>query len=271
MVLGKKLNEILNQVTVLDDAARFYLVQSSQDSYILGSTIKALFAGGVATLGTYASLPASPSDGKMYWVNDASGDPELANATGALYFYQLSTTSYIRVVSVEELAGNAGDMLQANYDSNADNKVNEADSADELAGSPTANQYWGTDGAGNQNWFDNSNLAGAGSYLGDYEVRAGTSHQVQTAHNGVFNSFTSGSLATLVVPTNAADPLPIDSEYVYFTEGAGGVQLDITGITIVGKNSGGVYHQLVQGDMFRLKKVATNKWLVFGATFGLTP
>jgi hypothetical protein len=48
----------------------------------------------------------------------------------------------------------AGDMLKSTYDTNDDGKVNSADSSDTVAGTTTANQYYGTDGSNTKGFYD---------------------------------------------------------------------------------------------------------------------
>ena len=74
---------------------------------------------------------------------------------------------------------------------------------------------------------------------------------------------TNASATTCTVPTNASVALPIGFETVLFAEGAGGVTLSTTGITLAGSSPNTT---ISQNEAIFLKKVATDTWVVIGGT-----
>jgi hypothetical protein len=81
---------------------------------------------------------------------------------------------------------------------------------------------------------------------------------VSTTNSGTYAELTHATATVITVPTNASDPIPLNSEY-FFRRGpsAGAVTLSNAGVTI---ENGGDITSIAQGANFALKKVAENVW-----------
>ena len=186
------------------------------------------------------ALPGAPEDGKLFIAADASGDPGLTDATWAFYVYRVSLAAYTRLVSLEELAGANGDMLKSIYDIGDSGQVGLADLADAIVGGPAGDQYWGTDGGGNQMWLNNNSSLSALTLI-ELTPTGTPTDNVDLAHIVGQHYFTvphANGLGTLESLTNAPDHrhpglLRIDTGG---TPSVAGPAFDVSpaGITIIG-------------------------------------
>jgi hypothetical protein len=265
MAIDKKLAAITLQIltSTLTDTDRLYVATSGNlDAYMTGATLKALASGNVSEVATFGALPGSAADGKLFLVVDASGDPDLSDATWALYVYRVSLVDYTRLNSLEEIAGANGDMLKSVYDTGDNGKVDGAEQADEISVTPAANQYWGTDSGGNQIWINNNaslaalsavELIPTGSPLDNVNL----AHVVGEYYFTVPHSNGLGTLETLTSPPDHRHPglLRIDTGG---TPSVAGPAFDITpvAITLIGgfyrtdfdKNT--LEYSLVAGNLY---------------------
>lgn len=94
-------------------------------------------------------------------------------------------------------------------------------------------------------------------------VVSGTADTLASGDNGKINRYTNASAVTVTLPTDAADDLADGFNCTLICEGAGGLSLDTTGLTI----AGGSNTSISQGEAMVVVKTATaNTWNVIGGT-----
>lgn len=94
-------------------------------------------------------------------------------------------------------------------------------------------------------------------------VVAGTTDTLAAADLGKINRYTNASAVVVTIPTDASDDLADGFNCTLIAEGAGGLSLDVTGITV----AGGSNTAIAQGEALVVVKTATaNTWLVIGGT-----
>lgn len=94
-------------------------------------------------------------------------------------------------------------------------------------------------------------------------VVSGTTDTLASGDNGKINRYTNASAVTVTIPTDASDDLPDGFSCTLVAEGAGGLSLSVTGITVTGSAP----TTIAQGEALVVIKTATaNTWVVLGGT-----
>lgn len=124
--------------------------------------------------------PVSPADGDLYipatgasgaWLGQQNKLLQWTNGGWHIYnpfqyqrVWSIADSAYlIYVGSSWSVITGSGDMTKSAYDTNDDNKVNAADTADVIAGNPTAGQYYGTPaGSTTKGFYDLPSAGGGG-------------------------------------------------------------------------------------------------------------
>lgn len=92
----------------------------------------------------------------------------------------------------------------------------------------------------------------------------GTTDTLSAADADAFIRYTNAAEVTVTIPTDASEDLADGFEVALYAEGAGGVTLSTTGITLTGSSPNTT---IAQNEAMFLKKTATaNTWIVVGAT-----
>ena len=92
----------------------------------------------------------------------------------------------------------------------------------------------------------------------------GATYTLVETDNGAVIRFTNASQVTVTIPTDASDDLPDGFWCSLFAEGAGGVTLSTTGITLAGSSPNTTISQ--NEAMVVRKTDEANVWMVVGAT-----
>lgn len=95
------------------------------------------------------------------------------------------------------------------------------------------------------------------------QVETGTSRTLTAADNTNTVRCTNAAAVTVTVPTDASNDLPTGFIVVLVSDGAGGVALDVTGITL---QAGGVFTAISTGEGLWLQKTGVDSWIVLGGT-----
>jgi hypothetical protein len=91
-----------------------------------------------------------------------------------------------------------------------------------------------------------------------------TAYTLDDDDDGTTSIHTNASLVTVTVPTDGADDLRNGFRHRIFAAGAAGVQLGVSGITLLGASP---FTKIAQNGYMDLEKTASaNTWLVMGAT-----
>lgn len=94
--------------------------------------------------------------------------------------------------------------------------------------------------------------------------QSGTTYTITATDHGKVIRLTDASQVTVTIPTDASEDLADGFEVLLFAEGAGGVTLSTTGITLVGSSPN---KTIAQNEGLFLKKTATaNTWIILGGT-----
>ena len=92
---------------------------------------------------------------------------------------------------------------------------------------------------------------------------SGTSDTLASGDNGKINRYTEGTLVTVTLPTDGTDDLADGFNCVLVAEGAAGLTLGLSGITVTGSAN----TTIAQGEALVVIKTATaNTWVVLGGT-----
>lgn len=95
-------------------------------------------------------------------------------------------------------------------------------------------------------------------------TQSGTTYTIDSDDNGTIVRLTNASQVTVTIPTDASDDLVDGYEVVLYAEGAGGVTLSTTGITLTGASPN---KTISQNEAMMLKKTTTaSTWMVIGGT-----
>lgn len=95
-------------------------------------------------------------------------------------------------------------------------------------------------------------------------VQSGTAYTIDSADNGTLIRCTNAALVTVTIPTDASDDLADGFEVCLYAEGAGGVTLSTTGITLTGSSPN---KTIAQNEALYLKKTSSaDTWIVIGGT-----
>ena len=104
---------------------------------------------------------------------------------------------------------------------------------------------------------------GAATLLNVPVVVTGTTDTLASGDNGKINRYTDASAVVVTIPTDASDDLADGFNCTLIAEGAGGLSLSVTGITV----AGGSNTAIAQGEALVVIKTATaNTWNVIGGT-----
>lgn len=82
--------------------------------------------------------------------------------------------------------------------------------------------------------------------------------------NGSFVRFSNASQVTVTIPTDAAVSLPVGFWATLYAEGAGGITLSTSGITLTGNTP---FKSVYQNEALTVTKVAANTWAVIGGSY----
>lgn len=82
--------------------------------------------------------------------------------------------------------------------------------------------------------------------------------------NGSFVRFSNASQVTVTIPTDAAVSLPVGFWGTLYAEGAGGITLSTSGITLTGNTP---FKSVYQNEALTVTKVAANTWAVIGGSY----
>ena len=95
-------------------------------------------------------------------------------------------------------------------------------------------------------------------------VVSGTTDTLADADHGVTNRYTNAAAVTVTLPTDAADDLPDGFWTLLVAEGAGGLTLSTTGVTLAGSSPNTT---IAQNEALMVQKTAVaNTWNVIGGT-----
>ncbi len=95
-------------------------------------------------------------------------------------------------------------------------------------------------------------------------VITGTTDTLADADHARTNRYTNASQVTVTLPTDASNDLTDGFWCLLYAEGAGGVTLSTTGITLTGSSPNTTIAQ--NEAMIVQKTTAANTWIVLGAT-----
>lgn len=94
-------------------------------------------------------------------------------------------------------------------------------------------------------------------------VVSGTTDTLAAGDSGKVNRYTNASAVVVTIPTDASDDLPDGFTCTLVAEGAGGLSLSVSGITVTGS----ALTAIAQGEALVVVKTATaNTWIVLGGT-----
>lgn len=87
----------------------------------------------------------------------------------------------------------------------------------------------------------------------------GTSYTLAQSNLKQFLYTSAAGAVTIVMPTNDVVPLPVDFECVIYADGAGGVTLTTSGLTLLGSSP---QTTIAQNEAVYVKKIAVNTWSI---------
>lgn len=109
-----------------------------------------------------------------------------------------------------------------------------------------------------QELYNEGNVAAAPT------TQTGATYTIDSDDNNTIVRFTNASQVTVTIPTDASDDLADGYQVTLYAEGAGGVTLSTSGITLTGSSPNTT---VLQNEALLLVKTATaDTWMVIGGT-----